>query len=154
MPSGVTTGNYITLRDQGDIGRRGGSRGDFIVIIEELEHDIFVRNGLDVLLELTISFPQATLGDSVEVPTLKGKSRIKIPQGFQSGKLLRLKGKGIRQVRGAARGDQLVRVHIYTPEKLSSTERKLMNQLAGSENVAPPSHSGGIFRKMKEAFGH
>ncbi len=154
IPSGVSTGNYITLRDQGDVGRRGGSRGDLIVIIEEIEHDIFVRNDLDILMDLTISFPQAALGDSVEVPTLKGKSKIKIPQSLQSGKILRLKGKGISHVRGSVKGDQLVRVHVYTPEKLTNAERKLINQLAGLDNIAPPVHSGGIFRRMKEAFGH
>ena len=105
-------------------------------------------------MDLTISFPQAVLGDTVEIPTLTGKSRIKIPAGIQSGKILRLKGKGITHLRRREKGDQLVRVHVYTPEKISASERKIMKELTESDNFTPPVSHGGFFSKVKEAFGY
>jgi len=153
VPPGVTTGNYIPLRGQGHAAPRGGQAGDVIVVIEEKEDEIFERHGDDVLLDLAISFPQGVLGDDVEVPTLTGKSKLSIPGGIQSGKILRMRGKGIPHLNGNGSGDQLVRVSIYTPTKLNEREKELLKELMESDNMTPAAHGEkGFFKKVKEAF--
>ena len=153
IPAGVTTGNYIPLRGQGDVGPRGGPPGDCIVFIQEKEHEYFERHGDDILYEMFISFIQAALGDEVEVPTLSGMVKMKIPSGTQSGKIFRLRGKGISHLNSASAGDQLVRVVLWTPTKLNERERSLFKELAQMENMAPPRERKGFFDKVKEAFG-
>ncbi len=138
IPAGVSTGNYIPLKGQGDVGPRGGPPGDIVIFIEELEHELFERSEDDVVYELPISFPQAALGDSIEVPTLTGRARLKIPAGTQSGKVFRMKGKGIQHLQRGGSGDQLVRVWVWTPTHLSRSERKLVEELEKSSNLAPP----------------
>lgn len=152
IPAGVATGNYITLNGQGDAGPRGGPAGDLIVLIEEREHEHFKRHGDDVLYHLYLSFPQLALGDEVEVPTLYGRVRFRIPPGTQSGKIFRLRGKGIPHLHGYGSGDQLVRVSVWTPTKLSSEEKELLRKLGQSENLKPPKGQKGFFKKMKEAL--
>ena len=138
VPAGVTTGNYIPLKGQGDIGPRGGPPGDIILYIEVQEHELFERQDDDVIYELPVSITQATLGDSVEVPTLNGRARLKIPAGTQSGKIFRMRGKGIQHLHRHGTGDQLVRVWVWTPRQVSKDERKLLDQLGESPNVQPP----------------
>ncbi len=136
IPAGVSDGNYLTMNTQGHAGRRGGPAGDAIVVIEELEHDIFVRDGDDVILDLDITFPQAALGAEVEVPTLTGRALLKIQGGIKSGTTLRMRDKGIHHLNRNGSGDQLVRVHIITPAKISKTERQLIEQLAQEDNFS------------------
>jgi len=138
IPAGVSTGNYIPLKGQGDVGPKGGPPGDIILYIQELEHDLFERRDDDIIYELPISFTQAALGDSVEVPTLNGRARLKIPSGTQSGKVFRMKGKGIQHLQRGGSGDQLVRVWVWTPTNLSRSERKLLEELDASPNLTPP----------------
>lgn len=153
IPPGVSTGNYIPLRGQGHAAPQGAQPGDVIVIIEEKADEHFERHNDDVLYDLVISFPQAALGDEVEVPTLFGKARLTIPPGIQSGKILRMKGKGIPHLNGGGQGDQLVRVSVYIPARLSDEERAILNQLRHSKNFTPSSESEkSFFKKMKEAF--
>jgi len=153
IPAGVATGNYIPLEGEGNEGLRGGRPGDLMIIIEEVRHDIFERRGDDVIMALPVSFPDAALGQSVEIPTLTGKAKLTIAPGTQSGKILRMRGKGIPHLHGAGIGDQLVQVQVFVPTKLSSVERKLIADLADSDNLKPQDDSGkNIFEKFKEAL--
>jgi len=123
------------------------------VYIEELEHEHFERQDADILYELPISFSQAALGDEVEVPTLSGQAKIKIVSGTQSGTVVRLKGKGIPHLRSYTTGDELVRISVWTPMKLSDREKELFRELAERENIAPPKGGKSFFEKVKEALG-
>lgn len=153
VPAGVTTGNYIPLRGQGHAAPHGGESGDVIVVLEEIEDEIFERHGDDVLLNVNITFPQAVLGDEVEVPTLFGKAKLTIPGGIQSGKILRMRGKGIPHLNGSGSGDQLIRVAVHTPSKISDKERRLIEELMGYDNFrSPNSNDTSFFKKIKEAF--
>ena len=153
IPPGVAFGNYIPLRGQGHAGLRGGPPGDVIVYIEEVEHEHFERHGNDILYDLPISFSQAALGAEVEVPTLTGKARLKVPPGIQSGKILRLRGKGIPELNGYRTGDQLVRVLVWTPTHLNEREKAIFRELAKLESMTPPKGGRGFFDRIKEAFG-
>ena len=158
IPGGVSEGNYIPLRGEGNVGRRGGPAGDIIVLIEEEPHDVFVRNGDDVVLDLLVSFPEAALGSEIEVPTLTGRARLKIEPGTQSGRILRMRDKGIPHLNSFGRGDQLVRVNVWIPTSLNQQDRGLLKQLGSSENMHPKegdksAHSEkSFFGKMKKAF--
>ena len=152
IPAGVTTGNYITIRGEGNVGPNGGPAGDVIVVIEEQKHPYFERHGDDILYDLPLSFVQVALGADVEVPTLNGKAKLHIPPGTQSHKILRMRGKGIPNLRGGRRGDQLVRVVVWTPTRLSAEEKKLLTALGKSENFKPPRNDRGFFKKVKEAI--
>jgi len=158
VPAGVSEGNYIPLHGQGNMGQRGGEPGDLIVVIEEEPHKIFTRNGDDVILDLLVGFPEAALGTEVEIPTLSGKAKLKIDPGTQSGKILRMRGKGIPNLRGDYRGDELVRVNVWVPTRLSKEDKDLLKVLSKSENIGP--HDGdrsansdkSFFEKMKDIF--
>jgi molecular chaperone DnaJ len=143
IPAGVASGNYLTLRGEGDAGPKGGHRGDLYVVIEEKEDTLFERHGDDILLQLAISIPQAVLGDEVEVPTLAGKARLFIDPGTQSGKILRMKGKGIPHLHGSGSGDQLVRIQVWIPNKISKGSRELFEQLKDHREVVPLKESQG-----------
>jgi molecular chaperone DnaJ len=130
IPAGVSEGNYITIPDQGDAGRNNGPAGDLIVLIQEKEHPFLQRHGIDLLCEVDIAFSQATLGASKEIDTIDGKVSLKIPPGTQSEKIFRLKDKGLPVLQGREHGDQLVRVHVRTPERLSKTAKELLERLA------------------------
>jgi len=130
IPAGVSSGNYIPLKGQGNAGSNGGPPGDLIVIIEEKKDDVFERQGDDIFVKAPISFPTAALGGKVKIPSLDGNVRITIPPGTQSGKLLRLRGKGIPRLHGYGRGDQIVEVVVHTPKGLSRGARELIEKLA------------------------
>jgi molecular chaperone DnaJ len=130
IPAGVSEGNYITIPDKGDAGQHGGPSGDLIVLIQEKEHPFFQRHGIDLVCEVAITFSQAALGASKEVDTIDGKVSLKIAAGTQSEKIYRLKGKGLPALHGRDRGDQLVRVHVHTPEKLSRSAKELFEKLS------------------------
>ncbi len=152
IPAGVTTGNYLTLRGQGNTGLRGGPAGDVFVVVEEKPHEIFERHGDDILIRLPLSFPQAALGDEIEIPTLNGRVKVTIPEGIQVGKVLRLKGKGIKHLNSAGSGDQLIIVGISTPTKLTARERRLLEELSECESFKPKDEERSFFRKVKDAL--
>ena len=129
IPAGVQDGNYMTLNGEGNSGKRGGQSGDLIVIFKEREHDIFTRSGNDVVLTCVITWPQAVLGDDVEVPTLNGKVSFKINPGTENGKIYRLRGKGLPVLHGHRFGDQLIQIKIETPERLDKQEKNLVKEL-------------------------
>ena len=149
IPAGVSSGNYISMRGQGDAGKYKGAGGDLIVLIEEKAHEYFERHDEDVLLELQIGFTQAAIGDKVEVPTLNGRVKLSVPPGIQSGKILRLRGKGLPQLNSKSIGDQLVRILVYTPTSITKREKELFEELAQSENALPRGKNG-IFKKIKD----
>lgn len=154
IPAGVSTDQYLTLRGQGEVGPRGGSSGDCMVVIKEKEHRDFVRQGNDVVYLLPVGFAQATLGDEIEVPTLMGKILLKVPPGTQSGKVFRMRGKGIPDVNGRGIGDQLVQIVLWTPTDLNREERALFQELATLEKERLDSGDRGFFDKVREAFGN
>jgi molecular chaperone DnaJ len=142
VPAGVATGNYIPIAGMGDAGPRGGPPGDLIAHIEELEHPLFLRDGDDLIVEVPISISRASLGGKVEVPILGGgKALIDVPAGTASGRLLRLRGKGLKSLRRSGHGDLLVRITLATPSKLSDRGKKLMQELDQlPETKAPAPH--------------
>jgi len=147
IPAGVHAGNYMTLKGEGNAARRGGSQGDLIVLIDEKEHDLFIRDDDNIYLELGINIAQAVMGAELEIPTLTGKVNLKIPAGSQSGKLLRLRGKGIPRINSHMVGDQMVKVQVETPLKPSKQERQLFKQL--EEYYQSQKRKDSIFRKIK-----
>ncbi len=147
IPAGVHAGNYMTLKGEGNSARRGGQHGDLIVLIDEKEHDLFIRDEDNIYLELIINMAQAVTGAELEIPTLTGNVNLKIPAGSQSGKLLRLRGKGIPRINSHMIGDQLVKIQIETPVKPSKQEKELYKQLADYYGSQKTKHS--IFRKIK-----
>ncbi|MDX5340502.1 MAG: molecular chaperone DnaJ [Cyclobacteriaceae bacterium] len=153
IPGGVGDGMQLSMSGKGN-EIPGGIPGDLLIVIEEAEESTFQREGNNVIFDLYISFIQAALGDSVEVPTIDGKVKIKIDPGTQSGKMLRLKGKGIKDINGYSRGDQLIMVNVWTPTQLSKEERAALESMKNSENFKPdpgrPEKS--FFDKMKEFF--
>jgi len=138
IPTGVTTGNYIALGGQGDAGPKGGVPGDLIIVIEEQEDALFERHGDDIVCDLPVSFTQLALGAKVEIPTLDGKAALKIPPGTHSHKVFRLKGKGIPHLRSSRRGDQLVRLVAWTPQKLDAAEQQAFEELERQIKKKPP----------------
>ncbi|HUF90349.1 MAG TPA: molecular chaperone DnaJ [Gemmatimonadota bacterium] len=152
IPPGVETGNYLTLRREGNVGPRGGPQGDLLIVIEVEPHPLFERRGDDVVFDLGISFPQAALGAEIEVPTLAGSDGLEVPPGTQSGDVLRLPGRGLPPLGGGPRGDQLAQVSVWVPQRLSADERAALERLSESENFAPPKRGKGFWSKVKEAF--
>lgn len=156
IPSGVSMGNYITLRGQGNAGRRGGRNGDLIVLIEEKEHEHFIRDGNNIFYDLTLSVPDAVLGTEVKVPTLKGQAKLRIEPGTQPGKLLRMRGRGIQGLNNSGEGDQYVRINVYIPKDLTDKERSAIESLRGADNFDTSNQTEeekGFFSKMKDVFG-
>lgn len=153
VPAGVETGTRLRLPGEGDAGFQGGPPGDLYVVIQVKDHPFFRRQGDDLYCEVPISFPQAALGCEIKVPTLEGDQRLRIPPGTQSGTVFRLRGKGVVNLNGMGRGDQLVKVVIRTPKKLSRKARELLEQLAeelGSAEQEEPSE--GFFDRVRDIF--
>lgn len=138
IPSGVATGNYLTLRGQGHAGSRGGPAGDVYILIAEKADPYFERQGDHILCRLPISFPMAVLGGDMEVPTITGKAKIKIPAGTPSGKIFRMRGKGLPHLNSSSTGDQLVQIVVWVPEKMSKANRKIMQSLYDNDGIKPP----------------
>lgn len=153
VPAGVMEGNYLTLEGQGHAGSRGGAAGSLIAIIEEAPHEQFERHGADLLTTVPISAPRAALGGNLEVQTLDGKVRAKVPSGIQSGKILRIRGKGLPHVRGGGHGDLLVRVVVWTPQKLSQREKELYEELASIQGDDLPTPGKSLFERFRGVFG-
>lgn len=154
VPAGVAEGMQLTMRGKGNAAPNGGINGDLFVVIEEIEHPVFEREGNNIYLNYFISFPQAALGTSVEIPTLEGKAKIKIDAGTQSGQILRLQGKGIPDLRGQYRGDLIVNVNVWTPKTLTKEEKAVIEKFNMSENFIPqPGHNErSFFSKVKSFF--
>lgn len=156
VPPGVMEGNYLTLRNAGNAGLRGGPAGDLRVEIEEEPHEHFKREGLDIHYDLHISFPEAALGTEVEVPTLKGRARLQVDAGVQAGKILRMRDRGLPEYNGSRRGDQLIRVHVWTPRDLTDEEREVLEQWRDSPSFAPKPEDTeprkSFFSKVKDVF--
>ncbi|MBZ0269546.1 molecular chaperone DnaJ [bacterium] len=151
IPAGVQEGNYIPISGKGNAGPRGGPPGDLIILIAEKPHDVFERHGDDLICELPVSFPIAALGGKVDVPTLAGTARLDIPAGTQSHKVFRLRGQGMPHVNSSRKGDLLVRVRIWTPTKLSTEEKLILEKLAEIQHETPAPDKG-LFEKIKETF--
>ena len=156
IPAGVSEGNYMTMQEQGNSGRRGGPNGDVIVEFHEEKHQYFIRNNEDVIYDLLISIPDAILGAEVEVPTLQGKAKVKIDAGTMPGKHLRMKGKGLGQLNSKYVGDQILRIQIFVPNKLTSREKEILKELKSSQHFTPSDEdknkNSSFFSKIKESF--
>ena len=154
IPPGVDNGSRLKLRNEGEAGFASGPAGDLYVVVHVKEHPLFVRQDNDVVIEVPVGFPQAALGADLEVPTLEGKIKLKLPAGTQSGKVFRLKGKGFVDLHGYGRGDQLVRIVVETPHRLSARQRELLEEFAktSGEDVNHPMAKGFV-DKLKEMFG-
>jgi len=154
IPAGVAEGMQLSMRGFGNAGLRGGETGDLLIQIDEEKHPHLVRESDNVLYELYISIADAALGTQVEVPTLSGKARFKVEPGTQSGKLVRLKGKGIPHINSYGAGDQLVQINVWTPVQLNAQEKEILQKLQSSPNFqpAPEKEGKGFFDRMREFF--
>ncbi|MBI2730040.1 MAG: molecular chaperone DnaJ [Sphingobacteriales bacterium] len=154
IPAGVQEGMQLSVGGKGNAGERGGTAGDLIVLIEEEAHPQLQRDGLNVVFDLHISIPQAVFGAEIQVPTIDGKAKIKIPAGTQSGKIFRLKGKGFPSVNSYEKGDELIHVNVWTPQHLTAEEKQMMEKLSHAPNFQPNPGKGdkSFFEKMKEMF--
>ena len=154
IPAGVQEGMQLNLSAKGNAGERGGAPGDLIILIEEEAHKELQRDGMNVAYDLHISFTDAVFGTQLEVPTIDGRAKIKIPAGTQSGKIFRLKGKGFPAVNSYQKGDQLIHVNVWTPQNVSAEEKTMLEKMSQSSNFKPhPDKSDKSFLdKMRELF--
>ena len=153
IPAGVADGMILTVRGKGNAPRHGGVNGDLLVVIEEVAHPDLIRDGNDVIYNLMLDIPTATLGGSVEVPTITGKARVKIAPGTQPGKVLRLRGKGLPSTEGYGTGDELINIMVYIPENLNSEDKAIFERLQTSENIRPNENTKNrIFSKLRHIF--
>jgi len=154
IPAGVTEGMQLNVSGRGNAARRGGINGDLIVVIEEEPNAELMRDGNDLIYPLFVSISDATLGTTVEIPTIDGKVKIKVEQGTQPGKILRLRGKGIPEVNGYGRGDLLVTVNVWIPREISREERSILEKLSTSKNFQPQptQEDKSFFQKVRNLF--
>jgi molecular chaperone DnaJ len=150
VPAGVEEGMTIRVADEGDVGEPGAPRGDLHVVIKEREHKVFQRSGADLMTEVPCSFAQLALGDTVEVPTLRGRAEMSIPEGTQSGKVFRLRGQGLPQIEGHGRGDQLVRVFVQTPKHLTERQKECLREFEALEQERTGKKT--FFEKLADYF--
>lgn len=149
VPAGVHDGSYMTMRNQGNAGKRGGDNGDLVVVFKEIEHQYFSRDEDNIIYELHLSIPEAILGTEVEVPSLTGKAMVTIEPGTQSGKLLKMSNKGIKHLNQPGYGDQIIKVTVEIPKKISAKERELIKELATQPNFKSKiSEDKGFFKKF------
>ncbi|QRR01792.1 molecular chaperone DnaJ [Dyadobacter sandarakinus] len=154
IPGGVAEGMQLSMSGKGNVPTRGGVAGDLLIVIEEEEDANLKRDGNNVVYDMHLSFIDAALGTSVEIPTIDGKARINVESGTQAGKILRLKGKGVKDINGYGKGDQLVHINVWTPQQLTSDERETLEALRHSPNFQPKpgKNEKGFFDKMKDFF--
>jgi molecular chaperone DnaJ len=155
VPAGVAGGHYLQIRGAGNAGVRGGPAGNLRVEIDERPHEHFTRDGLDVVHDLYLSFPDAALGTEATVPTLKGRATLQIDAGIQAGRVLRMRGRGLPEVGGGRRGDQMVRVHVWTPQDLPSSLRAALERLRDEPALQPQPKAEdrkGFFSRVRDAF--
>ncbi|MEA3319944.1 MAG: molecular chaperone DnaJ [Bacillota bacterium] len=152
IPAGVDEGQQLRVAGKGESGVNGGPAGDLYVVFHVRRHEFFERDGDDVYCEMPITFAQAALGDEVEVPTLHGKVKLKVPAGTQTGTNFRLKGKGIANVRGYGQGDQHIKIRVVTPTKLSEKQKQLIREFAETSGQAPDEQEDSFFSKVKRVL--
>jgi molecular chaperone DnaJ len=154
IPAGVEEGMQLSVTGKGNAGPFNGIPGDLIVVIEEIQHDVLRREGENLHYEAFISFSDAVLGESIEIPTVNGKAKIRVEPGTQSGKMLRLKGKGLPQLQGYSSGDLFVHINIWTPTKISNEEKEILEKLKESQNFTPKLDGSekGFFQRVKDMF--
>lgn len=152
IPAGVDSGTRLRVAGEGEAGLRGGPRGDLYVYIYVKSHKFFHRDGNDVVVEVPLSFAQAALGDEIEVDTLDGQVKVKIPEGTQTGTVFRLRGRGIPDLHGHGRGDQHVRVKVVTPGRLTDKQKALLREFANLSNENPAGADKGFLGRVKDAF--
>lgn len=152
VPGGIDDGQRLKLRGEGDAGKKGGPAGDLYVVIRVMEHEFFYREGFEVYCTVPVSFSQAALGTTLQVPTLTGKVEVKVPAVTQSGKKLRLKAKGFKRLGGYGLGDQIITIHVETPSKLSFEQKKLFEKLEELDTSKSNPMSAGFFDKVKDLF--
>lgn len=153
IPAGVSDGMVLTLKGKGNAARHGGVNGDLLIVVEELPDQELIRDGNDLIYNLMLDIPTAALGGSVEIPTVNGKARVKIPAGTQPGKVLRLRGKGLPSTESYGTGDELVNIMVYIPENLTDKEKEAIESLRGSTNTQPTeSVKKRIFSRLRHIF--
>jgi len=150
----VDDGSRLRVPGEGDAGKRGGPPGDLYILIKVKKHPLFKRDGSDLIYEMPISFVQASLGDTVEVPTLDGAVDLKIPSGTQSGTSFRIKGQGMPHMRWTGKGNLYVKVKVITPKKLNSKQKELLREFANASGEEIYAEDKGFFDKVKDAMGH
>jgi molecular chaperone DnaJ len=153
IPAGAMEGMQFSVRGKGNAGKRNGVNGDLLIYVEEEKHPQLIRDENDLVYNLLLDIPTATLGGVAEIPTIDGAARVNIDAGTQPGKVLRLRGKGLPSINGYGRGDIVVDVSIYIPETLSKDEKKSMEAFKNSENFKPStSVKEQIFRRFRKLF--
>jgi molecular chaperone DnaJ len=153
VPAGVEDGSRLKLRGEGEAGLNGGPTGDLYVVLQVTPHPIFQRDGAQILCEIPVSMVQAALGAEVEIPTLDGVSKLDVPPGTQTGKLFSIRGKGVKDLRSGKRGDQIVRVVVETPTRLSKQQKKLLKEFDDAGSQAQDSMVATFARKVRDLFG-
>ncbi|WP_096153336.1 MULTISPECIES: molecular chaperone DnaJ [Bacillus] len=152
IPAGIDDGQQLRISGKGEAGINGGPPGDLYIVFHVRSHEFFERDGDDIYCEMPITFAQAALGDEVEVPTLSGKVKLKVPAGTQTGTNFRLKGKGVANVRGYGHGDQHIKIRVITPTKLTEKQKQLLREFADISGQTPDEQDAGFFAKVKRAF--
>lgn len=152
IPAGIDDGQRLRVAGQGEAGINGGPSGDLYIVFRVRPHEKFIREDDDIYLELGLTFPQAALGDEIEVPTIHGKVKLKIPAGTQTGTKFRLRGKGVKNVHGHGIGDQHVIVKIVTPKKLTEKQKELLREFASIDGNTPDEYSSSLFDKIKRSI--
>lgn len=153
IPAGVSDGMTLSLKGKGNAARHGGINGDLLIVVEEVPDPELIRDGNDLIYNLMLDFPTAALGGSVEIPTISGRARVKIPAGTQPGKVLRLRGKGLPSTEGYGTGDELVNIMVYVPENLTDKEKEAIESLKDSSNIrATDSVKKRIFSRLRHIF--
>lgn len=154
IPAGVANGMQLSMSGKGNAGPNGGPAGDLIILIEETEDAVLKREGINIVYDLYLNFADAALGTTIEVPTVDGKVKMKIEAGTHAGKILRLRGKGVPDLNSHHRGDQLVHINLWTPQKLSAEEKAILEKMRDSDNFKPHpgKHEKSFFDKMREYF--
>lgn len=152
IPAGIDDGQQLRVSGQGEAGINGGPAGDLYIVFQVRASDKFERDGDDIYYQLNITFAQAALGDEIEVPTVNGKVKMKIPAGTQSNERFRLKGKGIKNVQGYGVGDQHVIIKVVTPKKLTEKQKELLREFANISGDIPEEQSSSLFDKIKKKF--
>ena len=157
VPPGVSSENYITLRGEGNVGPRGGPRGDIVVLLDVTKDDRFTRDGNDLIVEVPLTFSQAALGGRLLVPIVDGQTRVDVPAGVQNGEVIRIRGEGLPELNGRRHGDLLVRLVVWVPDRLNSEQERIIRKLREVEDPPPeridPATRRGFWSRVKEALG-
>jgi molecular chaperone DnaJ len=153
IPAGIEDGTRMRLSGEGEPGDQGGLRGDLYCLVGVKPHEFFTRHHDDILIEMPVAYSQAVLGSEIEVPTINGRSKLKIPAGTSSGQVFRLNGQGMPNVNGYGKGNQMVRISVNVPKKPSDKEKELLRQLAEIEKLPVAPNKGGFFEKLRDFFG-